>query len=763
MTANLHEQTAFNKHFERISESYIMGKTYYIGRFGKYKAAHIHINEQGPSNPEAIPLVGELIRTLNPVAVVMVGIAFGVDEQTQKIGDVLVSKCILPYDAEKILETSTQHKETPKDVGFQLLNAFTDHNNWNYTLNDGQTSNVFVGPILTGSKLINNYEFRAKLLTDFGKYKPIGGEMEAYGIYSICRLRGVSEWIIVKGICDWGYNKGIPDKDKHQIMAANAAVNFCYHVFNRNGVFEDLSHKTPVKRPVNNLPDPNLNFIGRNDALTKIFEIFKKVSKVTLSGGGGLGKSQLAFEYAYRHLEEYDYIWVVNASSKLDLEKDYRLFAKRVKLPLAESETFEHILDDVMRWLEGQERFLFIYDNVEGLKRELLNFLPHGHLRGHVWFNTRDAHIQLSNTCFKMENFSAFDSVVFLKKVVPTAVDDEVYAKKLGELLWNLPLALVHATAYMEQTKKNCKDYIEILESFNLPLDILDDETLSSPTYGQRTVAKTFLVSIEEIKSVGARQLFNMCAYFAPDNIPLSMFIEGRDKLPSELRDVFVLGNKVKQDGLVRELTRYSLLSLSRDDVGNDLLSVHRFVQSVIRGSLMGDNSWVSYCFDVVYSVFCYDVKDKGSYDMFLQHVSHVLRIVDYVEKILGTDDELQQKVARLYNKVGLDYDYNGQCVEALKNGYFKALNISEKILGKEHPSTATTYNNIAYVYSHQGNSKEALEWCIKSYQILFEKLGELHPNTVIVRDNIESVYVSAKFVEPFEIWLKKNIQRNTS
>ena len=63
---------------------------------------------------------------------------------------------------------------------------------------------VHIGSILTGSKLINNYEFRSQLLRDFADSKPIGGEMEAQGIYSISRFHGISEWIIIKAICDWG-------------------------------------------------------------------------------------------------------------------------------------------------------------------------------------------------------------------------------------------------------------------------------------------------------------------------------------------------------------------------------------------------------------------------------------------------------------------------------------------------------------------------------------------------------------------------------
>lgn len=240
VTANKHEREAFESRFIRLEEKYILGKTYYLGKIGNYPAAYIHMDEQGVTNPAATPLVGQLVNELQPIGVLMVGIAFGVDEHSQKIGDVLVSDKILPYDSQKLLEDKTQYKEIPKEVGFQLLNAFKEYREWCYFLPDSKQSVVYIGSMLTGSRLINNYEYREKLLDDFAENKPIGGEMEAQGIYSISRLHNISEWIIVKGICDWGYKKDNPSKEKDQVIAANSAVDYCFHVFSRNGIFDSL-------------------------------------------------------------------------------------------------------------------------------------------------------------------------------------------------------------------------------------------------------------------------------------------------------------------------------------------------------------------------------------------------------------------------------------------------------------------------------------------------------------------------------------------
>ena len=260
VTANEHEREAFEAKFIRQESKYILGKTYYLGQFGLYPAAYIHVDEQGITNPASMPLVSQLVHDLSPVAVIMVGIAFGVNEQKQKIGDVLISDKILPYDSQKILENKTEYKEVPKEVGFQLLNAFREYREWIYKLPDSEQSMVYIGSILTGSKLVNNYEYRLQLISDFEEYKPIGGEMEAQGIYSMCKVHGVTEWIIVKGICDWGYKKNTPNKDADQIVASNAAVAYCFHVFSRDGVFESLikSNKKINDNNVSSMGGPSI-------------------------------------------------------------------------------------------------------------------------------------------------------------------------------------------------------------------------------------------------------------------------------------------------------------------------------------------------------------------------------------------------------------------------------------------------------------------------------------------------------------------------
>ena len=92
---------------------------------------------------------------------------------------------------------------------------------------------------------------------------------------------------------------------------------------------------------------------------------------------------------------------------------------------------------------------------------------------------------------------------------------------------------------------------------------------------------------------------------------------------------------------------------------------------------------------------------------------------------------------ATTYNNIAFVYYNQGEYAKALE-WLEKALDIVEKAFGKEHPDTATTYNNTAFVYYNQGEYAKALEWNEKALAIFEKVLGEEHASTKMVRRNIK-------------------------
>ena len=131
------------------------------------------------------------------------------------------------------------------------------------------------------------------------------------------------------------------------------------------------------------------------------------------------------------------------------------------------------------------------------------------------------------------------------------------------------------------------------------------------------------------------------------------------------------------------------------------------------------------------YSQFLYD------YGKYKEAEQVDLRLVSLREGALGKEHPY---TATSYNDIGLTYKKQGDYTKALEY-YFKALDIQKNVLGKEHPDTAISYNNIAGVYYSQGDYTKALEYYLKALDIKEKVLGKEHPDTATSYNNIGLAY----------------------
>lgn len=170
---------------------------------------------------------GKGINALSPDAVVMVGIAFGVDAKKQSIGDVLISQQLMLYDLQRVGIKDNRPNLIPRGdrphASPWLLDRFRNAEaHWN----DSKIK-VRIGLILSGDKLVDNIDFRQQL-KDI-EPEAIGGEMEGAGLYTACQDAKV-DWILVKSICDWADGHKSYKKKEYQRLAAKNAASFVLHV-----------------------------------------------------------------------------------------------------------------------------------------------------------------------------------------------------------------------------------------------------------------------------------------------------------------------------------------------------------------------------------------------------------------------------------------------------------------------------------------------------------------------------------------------------
>lgn len=190
-----------------------------------------------------------------PRAVIAVGIAFGLDEAKQEIGEVLVSTQLQDYDLGRQNEDGTLTPRGDKPGSADTLRNRFRQIDTNESRRAQDWPKVRFGLILSGQKLVDNFDYRESLKILFTE--AIGGEMEGVGLYVSASAAKV-DWIVVKAICDWGYNKNQADKDAWQKLAANNAARVLKAALDAGGLYDNVSPQ-PAMNHQSVLPITNPN------------------------------------------------------------------------------------------------------------------------------------------------------------------------------------------------------------------------------------------------------------------------------------------------------------------------------------------------------------------------------------------------------------------------------------------------------------------------------------------------------------------------
>jgi nucleoside phosphorylase len=212
-------------------------QTYYFGMFGLYKVAHVQCAMGSISRASSIMTVSTALGKLKSKIVIMVGIAFGVDEKNQKIGDVFVAESVIPYNIKRVGKDKDISRGIETQSSQILLNRFKNIKNWEHTTIQNNKSEVIFTRLLSGEELVDNLEHRNSLVAQYPDSK--GGEMEGAGVYSACGSK--IDCILVKGICDFADGEKGKNKRQNQEIAITAALNLCSILFSSKTVFKELN------------------------------------------------------------------------------------------------------------------------------------------------------------------------------------------------------------------------------------------------------------------------------------------------------------------------------------------------------------------------------------------------------------------------------------------------------------------------------------------------------------------------------------------
>ncbi|WP_424535636.1 FxSxx-COOH system tetratricopeptide repeat protein [Sphaerisporangium viridialbum] len=334
----------------------------------------------------------------------------------------------------------------------------------------------------------------------------------------------------------------------------------------------------PRAKPViTNLPTRNALFTGRGSLLEKLRDQLiggstTAVLPQALHGLGGIGKSQVALEYAYRFLADYDVVWYVPAAQPALAIPALVELAKHLDIPVGEN--LEDVLQALRRQLrrsETQLRWLLIFDNAHE-PTDIENLLPGG--SGHVIVTSRSQVWSQVATPLEVDVFTREESVQHLVQRVRglSRADAETVAESLGDL----PLAIEQAAAWLQETGMSPAEYVTQLKT-----KMSQVLSLNKPTNYPTPVAAAWEVSFEELRqrSRAGTRLLQLCAFFAPEAISIDMLYSDETvgalvPYDAALREKLVMGR------VIQEVSRFGLARL---DQATKSVVVHRLVQGMVR------------------------------------------------------------------------------------------------------------------------------------------------------------------------------------
>ncbi|MFJ8011070.1 FxSxx-COOH system tetratricopeptide repeat protein [Streptomyces sp. NPDC096339] len=343
-----------------------------------------------------------------------------------------------------------------------------------------------------------------------------------------------------------------------------------------------------VRLPVRNgIPPRNRHFTGREHFLGALRDVFGTAGQsaaCVLTGMGGCGKTQLAIEYVYQNLSDYDLVWWIPAQNR-DMVREH-LAALAPALGLMIGPSHESRIRGVLAELSRHDglRWLIVLDNAddpEGVR----DLVPSG--PGHVLVTShRQGWKSEPVTHLPVPVYARKESIDHLRSRIPgIGITD---AHNLSETLGDIPLAIEQAAAWINNTDMPVREYITLIERKIKELTELRDA--KDPADPEKPVGEAWNISINHLEErmPEALTLLKLGTFFAHSGIRISL-----------LHRIAYSAWNADPEALhasLLELARYALVRLDykQDDAAERtadaaILQMHRLVQAVVRNRLSDD------------------------------------------------------------------------------------------------------------------------------------------------------------------------------
>jgi tetratricopeptide (TPR) repeat protein/transcriptional regulator with XRE-family HTH domain len=506
-------------------------------------------------------------------------------------------------------------------------------------------------------------------------------------------------------------------------------------------------------------PDPF--FTGRDDVLTFLHQVLTPgkdwvwSQTVAVTGLEGVGKTEVAVEYAYCYRNEYHAIFWVKAEAGESMISDFDAIARLLHLPGYDEKDQEKTLHVLHQWMESINRWLLILDNVEDMN-SIRRFFPQKG-RGCVLLTTRMHATNFVPHVIELGGLEPDEGAHFLLQRAKLLASNRVHgrdiselmeqAKELSRLLGGLPFALEEAAAYIEETGCSLTEYLQLRRVDSTPF-----------FFEHPIAASTFRLSFEKVKQSQplAAELLKLLAFLHPDAIPEEIILDAAGELGPDLK--ILAGDKLRLNLLLGELLRYSLIKRSQD-----ILSMHRLVQAVLKSTLdqIAQRQWAERAICAVNSLF--PEVHPATWDTCERLLSSAQTCSDLVIRYQIASPES----ARLLDLAGYYLYERGRYAES-ETLLSQALRIRERVMGREHRDRTISLDHLGLLYKAQGELEKAQPLFQRALTILEKELGPEHPETATILYHQGLLYhASGKYADARSLYLrafsikKRNLSRN--
>ncbi|MEZ5402963.1 MAG: tetratricopeptide repeat protein [Bryobacteraceae bacterium] len=476
------------------------------------------------------------------------------------------------------------------------------------------------------------------------------------------------------------------------------------------------------------IPAAVRGFFGRQDLLAGLDTALAQghaAAIVAVNGLGGVGKTQLALEYARTRRARYTHGYRFRAEQEATLLEDLAGLGRAVRVVVAEDRDLKDAAARTLDWLNSPDLppTLVVYDNAPDAAA-IRDWLP-ASARPHVIVTSRDTRWRETAHPLEIRPWPVDEAADYLMK--RTGLGDAESARAIAALLGGLPLAMAQAAGFVANTPgATLASYLELLGKYEH--DLLDAH---APDGHRESVTRTFGAAIESLRArtPEAVELLSVFAFLAPDDIPETLFDELPEGFPAGLGGA--LANPVRRAGLLAALRGLSLLDLAEGG-----WSVHRLVQSVARLWLgAAEAEWAGHAVSLLNRAFRYDQHDLATWKASEALVPHAQSAAGHAERLEAGLDA----VGRLWNDTGL-FQLQRALLSPAKAALESALRIDERVYGPDHRNVATLANNLATIFHDLGDLPAAREWTERALRIGERVYGPDHPNVARDASNLGQI-----------------------